>query len=67
MHQHGELKLLEWSDGEHRFGVSGTHSAASLHARCKFATGSSTESGPSVPRLIARLRNNFRTHSVDSA
>jgi anti-sigma factor RsiW len=30
LHQHGELKLLEWSDGEHRFAVGGTQSAASL-------------------------------------
>jgi hypothetical protein len=43
MHQHGEIKLLEWSDGEHRFGVGGTHSAASLRlladAVQDFATG----------------------------
>ena len=55
MHQHGELKLLEWSDGEHRFGVGGTHSAASLRTLADavqdFATGSATESGPSDPSI----------------
>jgi len=47
MHQQGELKLLEWSDGEHRFAVSGTHSAASLRTLADavqdFADGGAAE------------------------
>jgi anti-sigma factor RsiW len=30
VHEHGALRLIEWSDGEHRFAVSGAHSEASL-------------------------------------
>ncbi len=55
MHQHGELKLLEWSDGEHRFGVGGTHSAASLRTLADavqdFATGSYAVPDASDPSI----------------